>query len=132
MSLPAATTPLSGDGRLGVLPVRRSGGGNRHAGSHRAAATGELLEEALELGRADGAFAAAFEPPGPVDPRSERCLGRTPAEFARLLWDGPGDPPSGLELNAPLWYFTGFAEGLDRAARRRRTADRVVVRWVFS
>ena len=92
----------------------------------------ELLEEAQELGRADGAFAAAFEPPGSVASRPERCLGRTPAEFARLLWDGPGEPPSGLEVNAPLWYAAGFAEALAEAAPRRPSTDRVVVRWVFT
>jgi len=71
----------------------------------------QLLEEALELGRLDGRFAAAFEPAGAVS--GERCLGRSPEDFARLLWEGrPGPPPSGLELNAPLWYATGYGEGL--------------------
>ena len=56
----------------------------------------QLLEEALELGRADGRFAAAFEPPGAGDGHAARCLGRTPAEFARLLWaGGPGPRPPG-------------------------------------
>src|SRR3954467_12486530 len=85
----------------------------------------QLLEEAHELGRADGRFAAAFEPAGGVVQGSPRCLGRTPAEFARLLWeDRPGSPPSGLEQNAPLWYATGFAEGLQagRARPARRPA----------
>ena len=82
----------------------------------------QLLHEAHELGRADGQFAAAFEPPGGLVAGSPRCLGRTPAEFARLLWeDRPGSPPSGLEQNAPLWYATGFAEGLRVAAQRRRS-----------
>ena len=72
----------------------------------------ELLEEARELGRLDGRFAAAFEPPG-GEASGGRCLGRTPEEFARLLWErGPGAPPSGLELNAPIWYAAGFAEGV--------------------
>jgi hypothetical protein len=75
----------------------------------------QLLEEALELGRADGRFAAAFETSGGEAEAGRRCLGRTPEEFARLLWNGPGEPPSGLELNAPLWYATGFAEGLASA-----------------
>jgi hypothetical protein len=91
----------------------------------------QLLEEAWELGRADGRFAAAFETPGTAPLTGERSLGRTPAEFARLLWEHrPGDPPSGLEGNAPLWYATGFAEGLEQ--ERRRTTERVVIRWVFS
>ena len=56
----------------------------------------ELLEEARELGRADGRFAAAFEPPGTAPLTGERSLGRTPADFARLLWEQrPGNPPSG-------------------------------------
>ena len=89
----------------------------------------ELLEEAWELGRADGRFAAAFELHGTAPLTGERCLGRTPAEFARLLWEHqPGNPPSGLEVNAPLWYATGFTEGLQQ--ERRRTAERVVIRWV--
>jgi hypothetical protein len=96
----------------------------------------QLLEEAHELGRADGRFAAEFEPPGAVvDGR--RCLGRTPAEFARLLWAGRrGTPPAGLEVNGPLWYATGYAEGLAEAAapaiparvQRPRTGRRGVVR----
>jgi hypothetical protein len=79
----------------------------------------QLLEEAQELGRLDGRFAAAFELPG--TPVSDRCLGRSPADFARLLWEGhPGTPPVGLEQNAPHWYATGFAEGL-AAGRRQQT-----------
>jgi hypothetical protein len=89
----------------------------------------QLLEEAQELGRLDGAFAAAFEPADLSAPHSGQCLGRAPAEFARLLWeDRPGTPPSGLEVNAPLWYAAGFDEGL-RAARSR-VAQSVVIRWV--
>lgn len=85
----------------------------------------QLLAEAQELGRLDGAFAAAFERPDPDEPGSGRCLGRTPAEFARLLWeDQPGSPPSGLEVNAPLWYAAGFAEGLQARVRRERLAHR--------
>jgi hypothetical protein len=91
----------------------------------------ELLEEAWELGRADGRFAAAFEPAATAPLTGERCLGRKPAEFASLLWeDQPGNPPSGLEGNAPLWYASGFAEGL--AQERRRMTEPLVVRWVFS
>ena len=79
----------------------------------------QLLEEARELGRLDGRFAAAFEPAGAV--AGDRCLGRTPAAFARLLWeDRPGLPPSGLEVNAPLWYATGYGEGLVAGAEAGR------------
>ena len=94
----------------------------------------ELLTEALEIGRADGRFAAAFDSPGGVVTGSPRCLGRTPAEFARFLWeDRPGSPPGGLEQNAPLWYATGFAEGLAAgAAQRRGTATRLQLRRVFT
>ena len=96
----------------------------------------ELLCEARELGRADGRFAAAFEPAGHATGRTDRCLGRTPEAFARLLWeDAPGRPPSGLELNAPQWYATGFAEGLalGRADEgRRRTVRWLTCRRVFS
>jgi hypothetical protein len=84
-----------------------------------------LLETAHAFGRRDGHAAARFEPHGPVDPPSTCCRGRDPAAFARLLWgDRPGDPPSGLEVNAPLWYARGFADGLAaerRWAERRRT-----------
>jgi hypothetical protein len=93
----------------------------------------ELLEEAQELGRVDGRFAAAFELPGSSARASSRCLGRTPAEFARLLWaDQPGAPPSGLELIAPRWYVAGFAEGLRTEAARSRVADWARTRRVFS
>lgn len=94
----------------------------------------QLLEEAKELGRLDGRFAASFEDAGNTVGDSGRCLGRTPAEFARLLWeDRPGSPPSGLELNAPLWYATGFAEGLaSRAAQQARVADWARTRRVFT
>jgi len=94
----------------------------------------QLLKEAQELGRLDGRFAAAFEDPSSTVGDCGRCLGRTPAEFARLLWeDRPGTPQSGLELNAPLWYATGFAEGLaSRAAQRARVADWARTRRVFT
>ncbi|WP_448627580.1 hypothetical protein [Geodermatophilus sp. URMC 64] len=84
---------------------------------------GDLLQAAYSLGRADGLFAARFEPE--ESPRSDCpvCQGRDPEEFARWLWaDQPGQPPSGLLVNAPLWYARGFAEGL--ADERRRTAER--------
>jgi hypothetical protein len=94
----------------------------------------QLLEEAQELGRADGRFAAEFEAPGSAIGGSPRCLGRTPAEFTLLLWeDRPGTPPSGLELNAPLWYATGFAEGLAvRAAQPSGVAEWARTRRVFT
>jgi hypothetical protein len=82
----------------------------------------ELLEVAWSLGRADGLLAARFEADEP-DPHCPVCQGRDPAAFARWLWgDQPGPPPSGLEVNAPLWYARGFATGL--ADERRRQADR--------
>src|SRR3954471_23739884 len=92
-----------------------------------------LLEEAQELGRLDGRFAAAFESPGASAGDGPRCLGRTPAEFAALLWDDrPGTPPSGLEGNAPAWYAHGFADGLALGARRLRAAEWARTRRVFS
>lgn len=79
-----------------------------------------LLEAAHDLGRDDGrSAAAAFEGPDPAGTPCGRCHGRTPGELARHLWGPrPGTPPAGLELNAPLWYATGFAEALaeDRVA----------------
>jgi hypothetical protein len=79
----------------------------------------ELLEMALELGRADGQFAASFESGATAEGPAPRCLGRTPEEFAGLLWGRAGTLPAGLEVNAPLWYATGFAEGLAATAPRR-------------
>ncbi|HET6391823.1 MAG TPA: hypothetical protein VFG13_03300 [Blastococcus sp.] len=88
----------------------------------------QLLEEALELGRLDGRFAAAFEPAGAVV--ADRCLGRSPEDFARLLWEGrPGPPPSGLELNAPRWYAAGYGEGVAAGLAGTRVLTR---RRVFS
>ncbi|TFV81105.1 hypothetical protein E4P40_17160 [Blastococcus sp. CT_GayMR20] len=79
----------------------------------------QLLGIAHELGRADGRFAAAFEAPGTGDGPAARCLGRSPGEFARLLWGRADEPPAGLAVNAPLWYATGFAEGLAEEAAER-------------
>lgn len=91
-----------------------------------------LLEEARELGRLDGRFAADFEPVGSVEQRSGLCLGRTPREFARLLWEHrPGNPPAGLEVNAPHWYVLGFTEGLTARRAELRDADRARTRRVF-
>src|SRR4051812_23631047 len=91
------------------------------------AAYGAVLQAAWSLGRADGLFAASFEP-ADATPRADTvCQGRSPEEFAAELWaDQPGPAPSGLVLNAPLWYADGFAAGLaDERARiavRRREA----------
>ena len=85
-----------------------------------------LLETAHAFGRRDGHAAARFEPHGPVDRPSTCCRGREPEEFGRLLWaDRPGAPPSGLRVNAPLWYAHGFSEGL--AVERRRPGRRQAV-----
>jgi hypothetical protein len=102
---------------------------HQSAGTYR-----QLLEQAQDRGRADGRFAADFEASGSAIGSSPRCLGRTPAEFALLLWDDrPGTPPSGLELNAPLWYATGFAEGLAlRAAQLSQAAEWARTRRVFT
>ena len=84
----------------------------------------QLLEAARSLGRADGGLAAQVEPAGSVGPQSTCCRGREPEEFARLLWaDRPGAPPSGLRVNAPLWYAHGFSEGLAVERRHAVTAD---------
>jgi hypothetical protein len=89
----------------------------------------QLLAEARELGRLDGRFAAAFELPG--TPASDRCLGRSPADFARLLWEGrPGSPPAGLERNAPHWYASGFADGLAAGRRQQGLAALTLVRRI--
>jgi hypothetical protein len=91
----------------------------------------QLLTEARERGRLDGRFAAAFEPVG--SDVGDRCLGRSPADFARLLWGRrPGEPPSGLELNAPLWYAEGFAAGLAAGRAELGRSDRARTRRVFS
>ena len=92
----------------------------------------QLLDEALELGRLDGRFAAKFAPV--AGGCSDHCLGRSPAEFARLLWEGrQGQPPTGLEVNAPLWYATGFREGLVAGAEEnRRSLRSLSLRRVFS
>lgn len=94
---------------------------------------GGLLEEARELGRLDGRFAAGFQSPATSAGDGVRCLGRTPTQFAMLLWEGrPGLPPAGLELNAPAWYAAGFAEGLARGAQRLRALEWARTRRVFS
>ncbi len=117
----------------GTTPARRPG--EMTAVAEGSAPTYlQLLEEAQELGRMDGRFAAAFEAPGSAVSDGARCLGRTPEEFVVLLWEGlPGTPPSGLELNAPAWYAAGFAEGLRvRAVELARVADWARTRRVFT
>jgi hypothetical protein len=92
-----------------------------------------LLEEARELGRLDGRFAADFEPAASISERSGLCLGRTPQNFARLLWEHrPGNPPVGLEVNAPHWYVLGFTEGLTARRAELGAADRLRTRRVFT
>jgi hypothetical protein len=72
-----------------------------------------LLHTAYVRGRDDGVFAARFEPGECMAPVGPVCQGRTPADFARALWSHrPGEPPGGLELNAPHWYARGFADGV--------------------
>jgi hypothetical protein len=84
---------------------------------------GDLLEVAWSLGRADGLFAALFEPTDAPAPHTPVCQGRDPDEFAAELWgEQPSPPPSGLVGNAPIWYADGFATGL--ADERRRIAGR--------
>ena len=117
----------------GTVPARRPG--EMTAVAEGSAPTyRQLLEEAQELGRMDGRFAAGFEAPGSPASDGTRCLGRTPEEFAVLLWEGlPGTPPSGLEVNAPAWYAAGFAEGLRaRAGEQARVADWARTRRVFT
>lgn len=91
-------------------------------------AYGALLHEAHELGLADGRFAVDFEPAGGQVESRGRCLGRTPEQFARLLWeDRPGEPPAGLVANAPLWYATGFQRALAEHRARRTAVVALVV-----
>jgi hypothetical protein len=120
--------PLYGERTVGIPSVRRPRKATAMADS--APTYQQLLDEAQELGRLDGRFAAAFEHPG-AGVSAGRCLGRTPEQFARLLWEGrAGNPPSGLELNAPAWYAAGFAEGL--TAGTRPPARALSLRRVFS
>jgi hypothetical protein len=79
----------------------------------------DLLRAAYALGRVDGLLAADFEPLRSARPSSACCRGREPADFARHLWDVPdGDPPAGLEANAPHWYARGFEEALAESPSR--------------
>jgi len=92
---------------------------------------GDLLQAAWSLGRADGLFAAAFEPDIAPRPATDVSQGRDPEEFAAELWgDQPGPPPSGLVLNAPLWYADGFVNGLADERRRIATRRREAFAWI--
>src|SRR4051794_1670344 len=83
----------------------------------------DLLQAAWSLGRADGLFAATFEPDDAPAPSCPVCQGRPRGESADGLGGAqPGLPPSALTINAPLGYASGFAGGL--ADERRRTAAR--------
>jgi hypothetical protein len=91
---------------------------------------GDLLQAAWSLGRADGLFAAAFEPDDASAP-ADVCQGRDADEFAAELWgDQPGPPPSGLAVNAPLWYADGFATGLADERRRIAARRREAFAWI--
>lgn len=104
---------MRGTGHDRVLDDHPPGELDAVSGTGVAPSYPELLQEAFALGRQDGAFAAAFEPVGPAESTGRCCQGRTPAQFARLIWGERTDrPPAGLELNAPHWYAAGFAEGL--------------------
>jgi hypothetical protein len=73
----------------------------------------DLLYAAYTLGRADGQLAADLESLESAGATGACCRGSDHAEFARQLWDLPfGDPPAGLEVNAPHWYAHGFHEAL--------------------
>src|SRR3954469_6862532 len=94
-------------------------------------AYGAVLQAAWSLGRADGLFAAAFEPAVAPRPAPDVCQGRDAEEFAAELWgDQPGPPPSGLVLNAPLWYADGFVNGLADERRRIATRRREAFAWI--
>jgi len=95
-------------------------------------AYGDLLQAAWSLGRADGVFAARFEPDDAPLPAAV-CQGRDADAFAAELWgDSPGSPPSGLALNAPLWYAHGFRVGLADERRRTAARERDAFAWIRS
>jgi hypothetical protein len=88
--------------------------------SHQTPSYQALLHRARALGHADGLLAAELEPADGPALSDQCCRGREPAEFARLLWGSDATrPPSGLEVNAPLWYAQGFGEALADARARR-------------
>src|SRR4051794_41894822 len=93
---------------------------------------GDLLQAAWSLGRADGLFAATFEPEDTPAPYAPVCQGRDPDEFAAELWgDQPSPPPSGLVVNAPLWDANRFAIGLADERRRTGTRHRDAFSWIL-
>jgi hypothetical protein len=78
----------------------------------------DLLEAARLLGYSDGCWAVRVQLADLPDVPPPSCRGRSPEEFAQLLWGRrPGDPPSGLELNAPLWYGDGYVAALTEEQR---------------
>jgi hypothetical protein len=110
---------LTAHGQARETRIRAVGAGLRGGMRTATPRYPDLLGTAYSLGRADGEFAARFELPGMPDGAS--CRGRSPTAFARMLWGDSGEPPSGLELNAPLWYGRGFTDGL--AAGRAQPCD---------
>jgi hypothetical protein len=87
--------------------------GEHGGGVPPGAAYRQALQLAYDLGRTDGRIAAALGLAEVPDPTGPVCRGRDAATFARLLWGaGPGPVPSGLEVNAPLWYAAGMADEL--------------------
>jgi hypothetical protein len=93
------------------IPVpRREGDVPRHRPGTPAYSA--VLEDAYRLGVADGRLAALVDD-APPDPTAPTCRGRTPEEFAELLWaDLPGEPPAGVEVNARTWYLAGLTDGM--------------------
>jgi hypothetical protein len=100
------------------IPVPRRDGERGAAAPHRQVppALGYLqaLRLAYDLGWADGRLAADLGLGEPPDPTGPVCRGRDAGGFAQSLW-GAGPVPSGLEVNAPLWYAAGMADALDDA-----------------
>ena len=80
---------------------------------------GDLLQAAYSRGWTDGCFAAPLEPTDRVDSPEPTSQGLDTTDFARSLWGcQAGEPPAGLDLNAPLWYARGFADALTVAVHR--------------
>jgi hypothetical protein len=77
------------------------------------------LETAHALGRADGLLAVQLELEDGPAAMSSRCHGLDPEDFAGRIWGaGAGTPPTGVLLNAPLWYAHGFREAVAIARAR--------------
>ncbi|MGK5110715.1 hypothetical protein [Geodermatophilus sp. CPCC 205506] len=99
----------------GVAPGERPAGGTPPEPTYQHA-----LEVALALGRADGRLAVDVEPDGEPAAAGPVCHGLDPEEFAGLVWGaGAGTAPTGVLLNAPLWYAHGFREALATARAQR-------------